>query len=95
MSTDSEDINTIVNSKPDEISSIVSCIGNNTFKIAFLLFILFIVISSDVFIDGVLALSGKKYTDGRYPTTQGVLAQGALLSLCYIIIHTLATCGYI
>ena len=93
MSADSEDIT--IASRPDEMSSIVSCIGSNTFKIAFLLFILFIIISSDVFVDGVLAVSGKKYTDGRYPTTQGVMAQGVILALCYILIHTLATCGYI
>ena len=93
MSADSEDIT--IASRPDEMSSIVSCIGSNTFKIAFLLFILFIIISSDVFIDGVLAVSGKNYTDGRYPTTQGVMAQGVILALCYILIHTLATCGYI
>ena len=93
MSSDSEDITT--NSRPDDMSSVVSCIGSNTFKISFLLFVLFIIISSDVFIDGVLSASGKNYTDGRYPTTQGVMVQGVILALCYILIHTMATCGYI
>lgn len=90
---DSEDIFTD-NSYPDDITSIAGAIGFKNFKIAFFLFILFIFISSDVFIDRILSGSGN-YTEGRHVTGKGALAQGIILSLGYIIISCLVACEYI
>ena len=78
-SNDSENMDILLNNGPDDITSLFSCIGVNTFKISFLLFILFIIISSDVFVECVLARGGKSYIEGRHPSTSGVIAQGVIL----------------
>ena len=80
---------------PDDVTSIISGLGMGTFKIAMFLFILFILISSDVFIDRVLSSPDNSYAEGRYCTAKGTVVQGILLSLGFIIIHTLVTCNYI
>lgn len=90
---DSENIFTS-NSGPDDITSIAGCIGFDNFKISILLFILFILISSDVFIDRVLSGTGN-YTEGRQVTSKGVLAQGTVLALGYIIVSCLVTYNFI
>ncbi len=69
-------------------------IGTQTLKISVLLFLLFILLSSDVFIDRVLS-SVSTYVEGRHCTTKGMIAQGVLLSIGYIIIHTLVSYDYI
>jgi hypothetical protein len=80
---------------PDDISSIIMGLGINTFKTSIFLFILFILISSDVFIDRILSSSDNKYAEGRHCTTKGTVIQGLLLSIGYIFINTLITCNYI
>lgn len=91
---DYEPINTTVKS-PDDVTSILSSIGMNTFKAALFLFVLFIFISSDVFIDRVLSTSDNKYVEGRQATTSGVVVQGIILSIGYILIDILIRCDYI
>ena len=80
---------------PDDVTSIVSGLGMNTLKTSVFLFILFILISSDVFIDRVLSSPDNKYAEGRHCTARGTIVQGVLLSLGYILIHTLIACNYI
>jgi hypothetical protein len=74
--------------------SITGAIGIKPFKIAIFLFFIFIVLSSDVFIDRMLA-NNPSYVEGRHVTSSGAVAQGMLLSICYIIIHVLVTCDFI
>ena len=81
--------------EPDDVTSILSGLGIHTFKTSVFLFILFILISSDVFIDRVLSSSDNKYAEGRNCTARGTVVQGVILSLGYILIHTLITCNYI
>lgn len=83
------------NNEPDDVTSIISGLGMNTFKISIFLFILFILISSDVFIDRVLSSPDNKYAEGRHCTTSGTVVQGVMLSLGYILIHVLITCNCI
>jgi hypothetical protein len=91
---DSEDV---VNNThtPDDITSIITGVGAHTFKTSLFLFILFILISSDVFIDRILSSSNNTYAEGRQCTAKGTVVQGVLLSIGFIIIHTLITNNYI
>ena len=91
--TDSEDIYSNYN-YPDDITSIAGAIGFKNFKISFFLFILFTLLSSDVFIDKVLSGNGD-YTNGRHATGKGTIVQGILLAVGYIIISCLVSCDYI
>jgi hypothetical protein len=91
---DSEDISDDSH-EPDDVTSIISGLGMGTFKTALFLFILFILISSDVFIDRVLSSPDNLYAEGRHCTAKGTVTQGVLLSLGFILIHTLVTCNYI
>ena len=89
---DSEDIST--DNYPDDITSIADAIGFKKFKISFFLFVLFILISSDVFVDRILS-GNSDYVEGRHATGKGTLVQGILLALGYIIISCLVSCDYI
>lgn len=94
MENDSEDV--IDNTRTtDDITSIITGIGSHTLKTALFLFILFILISSDVFIDRILSSSNNTYAEGRQCTSKGTVVQGVLLSIGFIIIHMLVTNNYI
>jgi len=56
-------------------------------KIAILIFLSFIIISSDIFVNTFL--SSLNLTDGRWPSSTGVIVQGLLQSLFYIGIYLL------
>jgi hypothetical protein len=94
--TDGEDTEDIVNTNvPDDVTSMITGLGVGTIKTAVFLFILFILISSDVFIDRILSSTDNSYAEGRQCTTKGTVVQGILLSLGFIIIHTLVSYEYI
>lgn len=80
---------------PDDVTSIIGAIGSKTFKISVLIFILFIIINSDVFIDRILSDKAGTYVEGRHPTGKGTVIQGMLLSVGYILLHVLVSCDYI
>jgi hypothetical protein len=82
-------------SSPDDVTSLIGAIGCNTFKMSFLLFLIFILITSDVFIEGVLSSKDNSYAEGRGVTVKGAVSQGLILSLCYIILNILINCEYI
>lgn len=87
---DTEDLTIAVAEKePDDVTSLLTGLGVGTLKTAVFLFILFIVVSSDVFIDRILSSTDNAYVEGRIPTTRGTLVQGVLLSLGYVCIHAL------
>jgi len=56
-------------------------------KIAIILYFVFIVIHSSSFVNDVLAKQGL--TEGRYPTNTGILVQGLVLVLVYMILDVL------
>lgn len=92
--TDTEDID-VQDKEPDDVTSIVTGLGSGTFKTAIFLLILFILLHSDVFVDRILASSDNSYVEGREVTTKGMMAQGILLSLGYILIYVLLECQYL
>lgn len=78
-------------SKPDDIGTcVLDIVKKINYKQAGFVFILFILITSATFIDGVLS----KQTDcvsGITPTIKGTLVQGVCLVIGYIIIDVLIT----
>jgi hypothetical protein len=80
---------------PDDITSIFDALGSKVIKMALLLFMLFMFICSDVFIDRVLSNKEDTYVSGRAVTRKGIMAQGLILSMMYILFHILMECGYV
>lgn len=89
---DSEDI--LDMDTPDDITSLL-CPNFSTVKKSIFLFIIFILISSDVFIDRVLTTKDNKYVEGRTCTPNGVFVQGMVLVIGYILIDTLVNMDHI
>lgn len=87
---DSESI--CIDQCPDDITSVFGILGLNNFKVSVFLFLIFIVLNCDVFVDKVMP---KGYTDGRHPTTKGIVLQGVLIVLGYMIINVLVSGGII
>lgn len=92
--TDSEDLFN-KSDIPDDVTSVLTSPGLGVFKTAFFIFILFILVCSDVFVDKILSTSDNRFTEGRCPTSQGAALQGVIVALSYIILHTLITVGYL
>lgn len=87
---DTEDL--VIEQEPDDVTSIITSLGSGTFKTAIFLLILFIVLHSDVFVDRILTTPDNSYVEGREVTTKGMLVQGLLTVLGYILIHVLIEC---
>lgn len=92
----SDDYETIDKHKaPDDITSLITGLGIQKLKLSFFIFILFIFISSDVFVDRILSNKKNTYVEGRVLTSKGVMVQGLILSVCYIIITLLVENDYL
>jgi hypothetical protein len=83
------------NETSDTLASMLVSPGANVLKTAVFIFILFIILCSDVFVDKVLSSSSNTLSEGRYPNTKGTVVQGIMLSLGYISIHCLVNNGYL
>lgn len=92
---DSEDISSNIDQSPDDITSIISGVGMKTIKTSIFIFILFILISSDVFVDRVLSTPDNMYAEGRHCNAKGTMVQGVLLSIGFILINTMVCYDYI
>ena len=89
--TDTEDV--IIHEKGSNgVISLVTGLGLGSFKTSIFLLILFILLHSDVFVDRILASPDNSYVEGREVTTKGMLVQGILLSVGYILINILVDC---
>lgn len=81
---DSESISSLKKSQGDFLSIMADAITNVQYKLFILMFLTFIGLSTDVFIDRVLArLSGA--VEGHTPTAGGTVVQGILLVIACII----------
>ncbi len=88
MPVDSDPI-VVSTSPPDDITSIlIDIVGHVQFKFLGLMIIIFIMISSDVFINRALS-TFKGAVDYKCPTSWGVCLQGMFLALIMIIIDAL------
>ena len=89
---DSEDISP---AQIDDVTSIFGAIGFDKVKVSAFMFIMFLLISSDVFIDRCLSDQDDTYVSGRTVTTKGTMAQGLMLSILYIVLAILVECNYL
>lgn len=80
--------------KPDELLSITENINSTPIKMSFLIFIIFIIITSDVFVEKIMG-NNKNYIEGRNVTTQGACIQGLLMSIVYLLLYTLVVNDYL
>ena len=80
---------------PDDVTSLFGAIGMKNFKVSAWLFILYILINSDVFIERILSDKNNTYADGRHATSAGVMLQGLILAVSYIIINSLVAADLI
>jgi hypothetical protein len=91
--TTTADTNTILEEQPEkkgDLGSMFSSLFSKIpIKMAFLLFIIFVLINSTVFIEYCVEPFGKNYFDGINVTSTGTYLQGLFLSVAYIILATL------
>lgn len=95
MDKEDNDSETIADQRPDDITSFVEGTDYKKIKMAIFLFIIFILVSSDVFIEKVLSGKDSTYVEGRYATSKGTMVQGILLVFGYILVSILISCDYI
>ena len=92
---DSEEIHGSAKTPPDDISSLFGAVGQKNLKIAFFMFIVFVFLNSDVFVEKVLSNKENTYTEGRLVNANGTIVQGVFLAIIYIIISILVACDYV
>jgi hypothetical protein len=84
-----------IDDSPDDIASVISEMGSNTIKMFIILFIIVVIVNSDVFIDRVLSDSDGVYASGRHATGKGVLVQGVTVASLYVVFDLLTRHDYI
>jgi hypothetical protein len=88
MAADKEPADSETIGAPDDATGILSsALGNVNWRTAILLFVVFMLISSDVFVERLNSISGA--VDGRFPTGKGTVIQGLTLALAYIVLDVL------
>jgi hypothetical protein len=79
---------------PDSLAGVtVGFLGYIHFKLLFSIFLIFLLVSSDVFIDKVLG-RWNGTVEHKTPTSKGVLIQATLMTLLVMIIDLLLRAGY-
>jgi hypothetical protein len=67
----------------------------DTVKITGFIFLLFVLLCTDVFVQRVLPSFGPTFVNGAYPSASGVLVQAALLSMGYVGFNVLVSHGFL
>jgi hypothetical protein len=78
----------------DFVSMIMDNIGKIPWKIAIILFILYIIINSDIFVNKVLSNITGTAVDGTI-TSKGIIVSGMILSIMYVLTDFLQKMDYI
>lgn len=82
--------------KPDDLAGAFAGVFSlANLKLLFILFLIFLFINSDMFIDRMLGKVDGAVADGRMPTTKGTILQGTILVLLYIMADVLIKYGLI
>jgi hypothetical protein len=88
MPLDSEPV-MVARAAPDDLTSvIIDIVSHIQFKLLALMLLIFILISSDIFINRALS-KFKGAVDYKYPTSWGVCLQGMFLVVSMIIVDGL------
>ncbi len=78
--------------KNDFLSVGIDILGNINYKVAIFLFLVGLIIFSDLFVNKVLnIIDGTVSTDGTSTTTKGTVLQLMLLCILYIVVDLLNT----
>jgi hypothetical protein len=82
--------------KPDDLAGVmVGVFGLANLKLLFILFLLYIFVNCDMFIDKILGKVDGAVADGRMPTTKGTVIAGLILVLLFVIADVLVRYGLI
>ena len=80
--------------KTDFMKMTGNLIGNINYKVAFLLFMIGMIIFSDIFIDGFLSHISDTVS-GECPTTKGTMLQLLFMVIAYIIVDLVVQYGWL
>ena len=89
---DSERITVKKKKQPNDFSGLIGGLANSiNYKMVILIFLVYILLNSDVFINRILSkIDGTTtYNPLNSPNTKGHVILGLLLSMCYILIDSL------
>jgi len=80
--------------KSDDFSSIfMDCMTTINFKLLLFLFLVFVLVTSDVFVDKILSKCNGA-TENRNPTMKGTFIQGFVVVILYILLDLIIKLGY-
>ena len=80
--------------KTDFMKMTGNLISNINYKVAFLLFMIGMIIFSDIFIDGFLSHMSDTVS-GECPTTKGTMLQLLFMVIAYIIVDLIVQYGWL
>ncbi len=90
---DQDSLESLTTKSPSDFLSLVgSAIKGVRCKFLILLFVFFLLISSDVFVDRVLSKIDDAVNMG-HPTSYGTIIQGVLLIICVMVLDGLTAVG--
>lgn len=92
---DSEDISGGAKTPPDDMASLFGAVGHRNFKMAFFMFMAFVFLNSDVFVEKILANKENTYAEGRLVNANGTIIQGVVIAIVYIALSILVAGDYI
>ena len=81
--------------KKYEKSAFISLITSPNYKMAIIIFILFIFLMSNMFIEMVLSKISSSLVEGNNPTSKGIIVLGAMLVVLYLLLEMLNKGGVI
>lgn len=76
-------------------SGFVALITSPNYKMAIIIFILFIFLMSNMFIEMFLAKLSPSFVEGNNPTSKGIMVLGAMLVILYLLFDMLNNGGVI
>lgn len=94
ISIETEDTETDSDKKYEK-SAFISLITSPNYKMAIIIFILFIFLMSNMFIEMVLAKISSSLVEGNNPTSKGIIILGSMLAILYLLLEMLNTGGII
>lgn len=76
-----------------ETSGFVTLLMSPNYKMAIFIFILFMFLMSNMFIEMVLAKISNKLVEGNNPTSHGILVLGIIMTIGYLLFDLLVKSG--
>lgn len=80
-------------SSREDVISLLGVVSMKNVKVAFFIFILYVLISSTSFIENVLGSKSQRFAKGREATSAGMVLSGMILAIAYIALDFMVTSG--